>query len=118
MRRLLKAIARGEEITQDVSTLENPAILEQLRGVDGGAAAALTAVAVRKAAPARRKRAARLKKSPNARRARSQAKKTARRRVQRAAAGRKLRVRVAKKTRRSAPRKVAAKRGGTGRRRR
>ena len=35
MRRLLKAIARGEEITQDVSTLENPAILEQLRGVDG-----------------------------------------------------------------------------------
>ena len=117
MRRLLKAIARGEEITQDVSTLENPAILEQLRGVDGGTAAALTAVAVRKAAPARRKRAARLKKSPNARRARSQAKKTARRRVQRAAAGRKLRVRVAKKTRRSAPRKVAARRGG-GRRRR
>ena len=34
MRRLLRAIARGEEITQDVSTLENPAILDQLRGVD------------------------------------------------------------------------------------
>jgi acetyl-CoA synthetase len=33
MRRLLRSIARGEEITQDVSTLENPAILEQLRGV-------------------------------------------------------------------------------------
>jgi acetyl-CoA synthetase len=32
MRRLLRAIARGEEITQDVSTLENPAILDQLRG--------------------------------------------------------------------------------------
>jgi acetyl-CoA synthetase len=32
MRRLLRAIARGEEIAQDVSTLENPAILEQLRG--------------------------------------------------------------------------------------
>jgi acetyl-CoA synthetase len=31
MRRLLRAIARGEDITQDVSTLENPAILEQLR---------------------------------------------------------------------------------------
>lgn len=31
MRRLLRAIAKGEEITQDVSTLENPAILEQLR---------------------------------------------------------------------------------------
>jgi acetyl-CoA synthetase len=37
MRRLLRAIARGEEISQDVSTLENPAILEQLRGVDTGA---------------------------------------------------------------------------------
>ncbi len=31
MRRLLRAIARGEEITQDISTLENPAILEQLQ---------------------------------------------------------------------------------------
>jgi acetyl-CoA synthetase len=30
MRRLLRAIARGEAITQDTSTLENPAILEQL----------------------------------------------------------------------------------------
>jgi acetyl-CoA synthetase len=34
MRRLLRSIARGEEITQDVSTLENPAIIDQLRGVD------------------------------------------------------------------------------------
>ncbi|MBI5660113.1 MAG: acetate--CoA ligase [Nitrosomonadales bacterium] len=31
MRRLLRAIATGEEITQDISTLENPAILEQLK---------------------------------------------------------------------------------------
>jgi acetyl-CoA synthetase len=31
MRRLLRSIAKGEEITQDVSTLENPGILEQLR---------------------------------------------------------------------------------------
>lgn len=30
MRRLLRIIARGEEITQDTSTLENPAILAQL----------------------------------------------------------------------------------------
>jgi len=30
MRRLLRSIAKGEEITQDISTLENPAILEQL----------------------------------------------------------------------------------------
>jgi acetyl-CoA synthetase len=33
MRRLLRAVAKGEEITQDVSTLENPAILEQLKEV-------------------------------------------------------------------------------------
>ena len=31
MRRLLRTLARGEEITQDVSTLENPGILEQLK---------------------------------------------------------------------------------------
>jgi acetyl-CoA synthetase len=34
MRRLLRAIASGQPITQDVSTLENPAIVDQLRGVD------------------------------------------------------------------------------------
>ena len=33
MRRLLRSIAKGEEITQDVSTLENPAILDQLKEV-------------------------------------------------------------------------------------
>src|SRR5699024_1670520 len=32
MRRLLRTLARGEEITQDVSTLENPHIIEQLKG--------------------------------------------------------------------------------------
>jgi acetyl-CoA synthetase len=37
MRRLLRSIARGEPISQDVSTLENPGILDQLRGVDTGA---------------------------------------------------------------------------------
>ncbi|WP_300439399.1 acetate--CoA ligase [Zoogloea sp.] len=31
MRRLLRQLAKGEEITQDTSTLENPAILEQLK---------------------------------------------------------------------------------------
>lgn len=30
MRRLLRSLAKGEPITQDISTLENPAILEQL----------------------------------------------------------------------------------------
>ena len=31
MRRLLRSIAKGEEITQDTSTLENPGILDQLK---------------------------------------------------------------------------------------
>ncbi len=31
MRRLLRSVAKGEDITQDISTLENPAILEQLK---------------------------------------------------------------------------------------
>ena len=30
MRRLLRSLAKGEDITQDTSTLENPAILDQL----------------------------------------------------------------------------------------
>jgi len=33
MRRLLRSLARGEEITSDVSTLDNPGILEQLKQV-------------------------------------------------------------------------------------
>jgi acetyl-CoA synthetase len=35
MRRLLRSIAKGEEIKQDVSTLENPAILQQLNETAG-----------------------------------------------------------------------------------
>ena len=31
MRRLLRSLAKGEEITQDVTTLENPGVLEQLK---------------------------------------------------------------------------------------
>jgi hypothetical protein len=37
MRRLLRAVARGDEITEDISTLENPAIIDQLRGPPAGA---------------------------------------------------------------------------------
>jgi len=44
MRRLLRAIARGEDITQDVSTLENPAILDQLRAVPPAGAVGYSAV--------------------------------------------------------------------------
>jgi acetyl-CoA synthetase len=79
MRRLLRAIARGEEITQDMSTLENPAILEQLRGAAPVPAAepkgapkraAEKAAAERKSAPARAaekvvKKAAKNKKALN-----------------------------------------------------
>ena len=32
MRRLLRSLAKGEELTQDTSTLENPHILDQLKG--------------------------------------------------------------------------------------
>ncbi|HEY6484150.1 MAG TPA: acetate--CoA ligase [Steroidobacteraceae bacterium] len=39
MRRLLRSIARGEEILQDLSTLENPAILDQLRGAEAASSA-------------------------------------------------------------------------------
>ena len=39
MRRLLRAIARNEDIAQDLSTLENPAIIEQLRGDENAASA-------------------------------------------------------------------------------
>jgi hypothetical protein len=53
MRRLLRAIARGEPISQDVSTLENPAILDQLRGAP---ATAPQVKSVRK--PAAKKRVA------------------------------------------------------------
>ena len=31
MRRLLRSLAKGENTTQDVSTLENPGVLEQLK---------------------------------------------------------------------------------------
>ena len=40
MRRLLRAIANNLPIKQDISTLENPAIVEQLRGVETPAARA------------------------------------------------------------------------------
>jgi acetyl-CoA synthetase len=57
MRRLLRSIARGEEITQDISTLENPAIVAQLRGEE--------------AQPAKRKAASRTARAPAARRSRA-----------------------------------------------
>jgi len=53
MRRLLRSIARGEEITQDVTTLENPGILEQLKGGAAAPPAAKRATPVERATPAK-----------------------------------------------------------------
>jgi acetyl-CoA synthetase len=75
MRRLLRSIARGEEITQDMSTLENPGILDQLRGAPPPpakikwAAPAKRAAAIRvpaKRAPAKRAPAKRTVQSKRA----------------------------------------------------
>ncbi len=55
MRRLLRAIARNEDITQDLSTLENPAIIEQLRGDEGAQPAAKKTAPKKKALPPRKK---------------------------------------------------------------
>jgi hypothetical protein len=63
MRRLLRSIARGEEITQDMSTLENPAILEQLRGESATAASET----VKK--PAKAQKTSAVKKAPRRKKA-------------------------------------------------
>jgi hypothetical protein len=78
MRRLLRAIARGEEITQDVSTLENPAIVAQLQGraaVTAGAGAGAERKTTTKSSAQRKsaKKPAKKKAAPKAR----QRKKTA-----------------------------------------
>jgi acetyl-CoA synthetase len=68
MRRLLRAIARGEEITQDLSTLENPGILDQLRGAAFTAAprAAAKRGAGTRAVPAKLSKAAAAPRKPPA----------------------------------------------------
>jgi acetyl-CoA synthetase len=67
MRRLLRTLARGEEITQDISTLENPAIIEQLRAA--AAPQARAARAKSKQRPARRAPASKAKKPAGRKRA-------------------------------------------------
>jgi hypothetical protein len=115
MRRLLRSIARGEEITQDMSTLENPAILEQLRGGAASPAAKDAAVPAKSAAPVPAKRTVRGKRAavPKKATARSKAKKAA---VSVRVAGRKQvragkRVKAGKRVRAVMPAKVSAKRG-------
>jgi acetyl-CoA synthetase len=106
MRRLLKAVARGEEITQDVSTLENPAILEQLRGTESAAPTAAPAPRSARRTPARRK--------PRPSAARARRKSAARKSASRAAPRKK--TRPARPARKKAGRAVP--RSGAGRRRR
>jgi acetyl-CoA synthetase len=122
MRRLLKAIARGEEITQDVSTLENPAIIEQLRGTEGAAvapAAAAPRPATASAAPQRRSVAARRKSAGARRKPRAPRRAGARRTVRKPtrAPRRKAATRA---TRRPAParrRRAPRRAGGSSRKR-
>ena len=119
MRRLLKAIARGEEITQDVSTLENPAILEQLRGTERARAASGTA---RKPASARgaARRPAPGKPRKPAKAARAKARATRRTAARRAAPRKKSRATGGKSAARRAPRAAPAgrRRAAPGARRR
>ena len=121
MRRLLKSVARGEEITQDVSTLENPAILEQLRGGEAPAAARAARTAAPAAARPRkpgRKPATKAARKSSPKAARKTAKPVRTRakpaKTRRAAARRKMRAKMARKVtrrtvrrpaRRSAPRR-------------
>jgi len=96
MRRLLRAVANGEEVTQDVSTLENPAILDQLRGTDqaGKAAAPKAKPAAAKARPKRpkaRPKRLKAKRSAAPRRRAAKARKTAKRAGRKRAAPRRKR---------------------------
>jgi acetyl-CoA synthetase len=97
MRRLLRAIARGEEISQDISTLENPAIIDQLRGVEPSGARAKAAKKKAGAARAARKTA---KKKAGARKAVK--KRLASRRVKPRSAPKKRAARTARRARKPA----------------
>src|SRR5262249_24050329 len=97
MRRLLRSVARGDEITQDVSTLENPGILDQLRGVDTGSTAKLPTLAAKK--PAKK-----AKRSKPAQPKRVAKKKAAKKAVKKAAA----KPKTAAKRRKPAARKKSA----------
>jgi len=116
MRRLLRAIARGEEILQVVSTLENPAIVEQLRGEGAAAAPAAARRAPAKAkAKAKRERTVARRAAAKRPRARRKAAATPKRpAAKRKAAMRRVARRVVAQ-RRAARAKVAkrpaAKRG-------
>jgi hypothetical protein len=113
MRRLLRAVARGEPITQDMSTLENPAILEQLRGGAPAPAAKQTGARRKaamkmtppKAAKKSAKGAAKSRRAKSPKRAAKSAKRAAKSKRQAAKSAR--RVKKAKGAAKSAKRKMA-----------
>jgi acetyl-CoA synthetase len=112
MRRLLRAIARNEDITQDLSTLENPAIIEQLRD------SATDAPAPAAARPALRK--AQVNAKPKAKlKPKLKAAKPARTKVKTRPARRKAAKKKAKPTtvvrRRSAQKRPGVKKTAVGR---
>ncbi|HEX4267893.1 MAG TPA: hypothetical protein VHY36_08415, partial [Steroidobacteraceae bacterium] len=112
MRRLLRAIARGEEITQDVSTLENPAILDQLRGVEAPAAPAKARASQRGKKAARKRAGAKppaAKPKAKAQRATKGKSRPSKRKSQARARNSKLRRSPAKKAARRAPIRRAAR---------
>jgi acetyl-CoA synthetase len=82
MRRLLRTIARDEEITQDITTLENPAIIDQLRGKTEGPARPKAKAAKKKA---RAKKRATKKSAPQRKAPRKRAKRPVRKRAPRKA---------------------------------
>ena len=94
MRRLLRSIARNEDITQDLSTLENPAIIDQLRGetsADETAAAAKPLRPVKAKAKGKAKAKAKPKAAPRSKqrrkaKVRPAAKKAARKSARKSAA--------------------------------
>jgi acetyl-CoA synthetase len=101
MRRLLRAIARGEEITQDVSTLENPAIIDQLRGVDTPAQPTVKMAKAPRPAPAK------AKAKPAAKKRKPRPKVAARRMSQKARRRAKTAPRAAKNAKNAKKRKPA-----------
>jgi acetyl-CoA synthetase len=114
MRRLLRAVARDEPITQDMSTLENPAILEQLRGGAPATAAkqtgarrkaAMKRTPPKNAAKASPRRAVKSRRAKSPKRAAKSAKRAAKSKRQAAKSAR--RVKKAKGAAKSVKRKIA-----------
>jgi acetyl-CoA synthetase len=99
MRRLLRAIARNEDITQDLSTLENPSIIDQLRGEETAAAA-----------PAAKP------KAPMKTKTKSKARAAVKKPAARKARARKPKPKPKPKARKLAPKKRAAKKKTAARR--